>query len=184
MTASAPLPSTKYTKVAIALHWVIAILVLFLLFPGEELIEVERGQSLADWGPTAHASLGMLVLILTVVRIAWRLMHAAPPLPPMPAWQVKATAALHGLLYVLMLAIPLFGWMALAPFGAERLDPQAVTFFRLFPLDVWPNLGGWTAEMHEIGGTLAKILVILHVLAALKHQFIDKDGLMRRMMFR
>jgi cytochrome b561 len=175
----------KYNKVAIALHWVLAVLILFLLFPGHELIEVERGGSAADWGPTAHASLGMLVLILSLVRIAWRIANPAPPLPAtMPVWQVKATAAVHGLLYLLMIGIPLAGWLALAPWGAERLDADAVSFFKLVPLNILPNLGEWTSEMHEIAGTLAKILIAIHVLAALKHQFVDKDALMRRMMFR
>lgn len=185
MSATASLPSAKYTKVAIALHWIIAIMVLFLLFPGEDLIKVPRGQSVADWGPTAHASLGMLVLLLSLFRILWRVMHPAPPLPAgMPIWQVKATAAIHGLLYLLMLGIPLLGWLALAPYGAERLDPESITFFRLVPLNILPNLGEWAGELHEIGGTLAKILIAIHVLAALKHQFIDKDGLLRRMTFR
>lgn len=175
----------KYTKVAIGLHWVLAVLILFMLFPGEELIEVERGASVSGWQPTAHASIGLLVLILSVARIAWRLGHTAPPLPAtMPLWQVKATSAVHGLLYLLMIGIPLSGWLALAPWGAERLDPEAITFFKLVSLNMWPNLGVWTGEMHEMGGTLAKLLIALHVLAALKHQFIDKDGLMRRMMFR
>lgn len=183
-TLNAPSP-TRYNTVSIILHWLLALLILFLLFPGEELIEVERGQSAADWGPTAHASLGMLVLLLSLVRILWRLMHKAPPLSAaMPVWQVKATAAIHGLLYLLMLAIPLTGWLALAPWGAERLDANTISFFKLLPLNVMPDLGEWTAEVHEIAGKLAQILIAIHVLAALKHQFIDKDGLMRRMMFR
>lgn len=181
-TSSAPV---KYNPVAIALHWIIAVLMLYMLFPGHELIEVHKGETLSGWGPTAHASLGILILLLSLARIGWRLLHAAPPLPAtMPGWQIKATAVTHGLLYLLMLAIPLFGWLALAPFGAERLDPGAVTFFRLFPVDILPNLGEWTGELHEITGNLAKILIGIHVLAALKHQFIDKDGLMRRMSFR
>lgn len=185
MTVKVTTASTRYNRVSIVLHWVLAVLILFLLFPGHELIEVHRGQSVAGWGPTAHASLGMLVLMLSVLRIVWRISHAAPPLPAsMPTWQVKATTATHGLLYLLMLGIPLAGWLALAPWGTERLDSHAITFFQLVPLNVWPDLGEWTSELHEIGGTLAKILIAIHVLAALKHQFIDKDGLMRRMMFR
>ncbi len=185
MTATLATTPAKYTKVAITLHWVLAVLVLYLLFPGHELIEVRRGESLTGWGPTAHASLGILVLLLTVFRIAWRVANPPPPLPAtMPAWQVTASHALHAGFYVLMLAIPLFGWLALAPFGAERLDPQAITFFNMVALNFMPNFGHWTEEAHEISGTLAKALIALHVLAALKHQFIDKDGLMRRMMFR
>jgi cytochrome b561 len=174
----------KYNKVAIALHWIIAVLMVFMLTLGEDLIELRKGESLSAWGPSAHASLGILVLALSVLRIVWRIMNPAPPLPPMPAWQVKATAAIHGMLYLLMLAIPLFGWLALAPYGAERLDADSISFFRLFSLNVLPNLGEWTGEAHEITGNLAKILIIIHVLAALKHQFIDKDNLLRRMTFR
>jgi len=185
MTATSALPSVKYTKVAIALHWIIAVLMLYMLFPGDELIEVPRGETMSLWGPTAHASLGILVLILTLVRIAWRLGNPPPPPPAgMPGWQITATAVVHGILYLLMLAIPLFGWFALAPYGAARLDANAVSFFWLFPVNVMPDIGGWTGEVHELTGNLAKILIGIHVLAALKHQFIDKDGLMRRMTFR
>lgn len=68
--------------------------------------------------------------------------------------------------YLLMLGIPLAGWLALAPWGADRLDADTITFFSLLPLNVWPDLGHWTSEMHEIGGTLAKLLIAIHVLAA------------------
>ncbi len=177
--------SEKYTKVAIALHWVIAILMIFMLFFSEDLIKVPRGSSLADWGPTAHASIGLLILLLSVVRIGWRLSNPPPPLPTnMPYWQVMATQVSHAGFYLLLIAIPLLGWFAMAPYAAEHTDPQAVTFFKLFAVDIMPDIGGWTIEAHDIVGKLAMFLLFLHVLAALKHQFIDKDGLMRRMMFR
>lgn len=184
MSTTPSLQLEKYNKVSIALHWIIAVLMIYMLTLGEDLIKVHKGESLSAWGPTAHASLGILVLLLSVFRIVWRIMNPAPPLPPMPGWQVKATAAIHGLLYLLMLAIPLFGWLALAPYGAERLDANAISFFRLFPVNFLPNLGEWTGEAHELTGNLAKILIIIHVLAALKHQFIDKDNLIRRMTYR
>lgn len=174
----------KYNNVAIALHWIIAILMIYMLILGEDLIKVPRGETLSLNGPTLHASLGILVLVFSVLRIIWRIMNPAPPLPPMPVWQVKATAALHGLLYVLMLAIPIFGLLALGPYGAERADADAVSFFWLFSVNVFPNLGDWAGDAHEISGTIAEILIVIHVLAALKHQFIDKDNLIRRMTFR
>ena len=173
---------TRYTKTAIWLHWLMAALIVFMLFPGEELIEVRRGGDLSDWQPTAHASFGMLVLILTLVRIVWRFAYPAPALPAsMSDWQKKASHALHGLFYVLMLALPLSGLLALQPFGAERLNAEAVSFFKLFSLYGLPNFGEWTEEAHELAGQATKILLALHIIAALKHQFWDKDGLMSRM---
>lgn len=174
--------SERYSLVAIFLHWTIAALILFLLFPGEDLIKVPRGASMASWQPTAHASFGILVLILSLTRIAWKLTHKAPDLPlGMPRWQVIATHAVHGLFYVLIIVMPLTGWLALSPYGAERLDAEAVTFFKLFSLYSMPNLGEWTGSAHELSGKLMQLLLLLHVGAALKHQFWDRDGLLRRM---
>jgi cytochrome b561 len=172
----------RYTSTAIWLHWIIAILIVFLLFPGHELIEVQRGGDLSGWQPSAHASLGLLVLLLSAVRIFWRVMHKAPPLPGhMPRLQVVASHALHGLFYVLMLALPLTGLMALQSFGADRLNPEAVSFFKLFSLYGLPDLGEWTSEAHDVAGNATKLLLALHVAAALKHQFWDRDGLLKRM---
>jgi cytochrome b561 len=67
------------------------------------------------------------------------------------------------------------------PYGAERLDVDKVVFFNLFPVAFMPNLGAWTMSAHEILGNIAKALIILHVIAALKHQFWDKDKLLQRM---
>lgn len=184
MSTATAIQPEKYNRVAIFLHWIIAALMIYMLTLGEELMEVREGETLSLYGPTLHASLGILVLLLSAVRIAWRIINPAPPLPPMAAWQVKATAAIHGMLYLLTLVIPLLGLLAMAPYGLERLDADKVSFFWLFPVNLFPNLGEWTAELHEITGNLAKILIILHVLAALKHQFIDRDNLIRRMTFR
>jgi cytochrome b561 len=165
---------TRYNRVAVILHWVIALLIVFLLFPGEDLIQVPRGGDLSDWGPSAHASLGITVLLLTLVRIAWRITHKpAPYNPPLPRWQKIASESVHGLFYVLMLALPLSGLFALQNFGAERVNPEAVSFFKTVSLYGLPNLGHWTEEAHEIAGNIAKALLALHVLAALKHQFLD-----------
>ena len=174
---------SRYTAVAITLHWVIAILMIFMLFPGEDMIKVERGASLGSWEPTAHASVGLLVLILSILRVIWRLVNPPPALPPMPDWQILATKALHGLFYVLLIAIPLTGWLAIVPYGAERLDVEMVTFFKIFSVAILPNLGDWSSEVHELLGTLAKLLLFIHVLAALKHQFWDRDGTLTRMWY-
>jgi cytochrome b561 len=165
---------TRYNRVAVVLHWVIALLIVFLLFPGHEWMEVRPGGDVSGWQTTAHASLGMLVLLLTGIRVWWRLRHRpAPHQPALPRWQNIAAEATHGVFYVLMVGLPLTGLLALQTFGAERANPEAVQFFNLFSLYGLPNLGGWTEDAHELAGTAAKALLALHVLAALKHQFLD-----------
>lgn len=172
----------SYSKTAIILHWVTAIVMIGMLVFGEDLIKVARGTSLAGWQPTAHASIGIVVLLLGFARVFWRLGHPAPPMPvTIAGWQVKASHATHWVFYVLMIGIPLMGLFAIVPYGAERLDVEQVTFFKLFSVAVMPNLGEWTGEAHELLSKLAQILVVVHIVAALKHQFWDKDNLMSRM---
>ncbi len=175
-----PAPVTRYTRVASLLHWIMAALMIFMLFFSEDLIKVPRGSSLADWGPSAHASFGILVLLLVIVRLLWRMGNPPPPDLPMSRPQQIASHAIHHSLYALMVLIPIFGLLAIVPYGEARVDVDQVTFFKLFPVAFLPNIGGWTGEVHEILGKIADGLVILHVLGALKHQFWDKDGIMQR----
>ena len=172
----------RYTKVAIWLHWITAALMIFMLVWGEDLIKVRRGESLAGWQPSAHATIGVLILLLAVARLLWRASNPPPALPSgMSSFERLASHATHGAFYVLMIAIPVLGLLALVPFGETHTDVEQVQFLRLFSLNFMPNLGEWSLEAHEIAATLAKLLVILHVLAALKHQFWNKDGLLKRM---
>lgn len=173
---------SKYTKTAIWLHWIVAILMIGMLVIGEDFIRVPRGTSLAGWGPSAHASVGIMILLLGLARIFWRLANPPPALPPtMPRWQAIASHISHWAFYALMIAIPVAGLLAIVPYGAARLDVDQVKFLQLFPVALMPNLGDWTMDAHEILSTVAEILVIVHVIAALKHQFWDKDGLLSRM---
>jgi cytochrome b561 len=174
----------RYTTTAIWLHWITAAIMIFMLFLSEDLIRMPRGAAIGplDWGPTAHGSFGFLVLLLALARLFWRMGHKPPPDVPMPRWQQIASHATHHLFYVLMIAIPLFGLLALAPYAVEHSGADTnVVFFNMFSLAFMPNLGEWTGEVHELLGKLAQILVIIHVIAALKHQFWDKDGLLARM---
>jgi cytochrome b561 len=174
--------TARYTKLAIWLHWIVAIMMIFMLVFGEDYIRVPRGASLADWGPSAHASFGILILLLGLARLFWRLGNPPPALPSaMPRWQVLASHATHWAFYALMIAIPVFGLLAIVPYGAARLDVDQVSFFKLFPVAFMPNLGDWTMDGHELLSKVAEALVIIHVIAALKHQFWDKDGLLSRM---
>jgi cytochrome b561 len=173
---------SKYTKPAIWLHWVVAIMMIAMLTIGEDFIKVPRGASLSDWGPSAHASFGIMILLLGLARLFWRLGNPPPALPvTMPRWQVLASHATHWAFYALMIALPVMGLLAIVPYGEARLDVEQVTFFKLFPVAFLPNLGEWTMEGHELLSKVAEALIIVHVIAALKHQFWDKDGLLSRM---
>jgi len=175
----------RYSAVAIALHWIIAILMIFMLFPGEDLIKVDEDQSLAGFGPSLHASIGITILILSVARLGWRLIDPPPPLPAhMKPLEATAAHGAHLAFYVLMIGLPLTGWMALAPYAAERFDGDQVSFFGLFAANVMPNLGETPGDLHEVAGKAAIALIALHVLAALKHQLWDRDGLLSRMLWR
>jgi cytochrome b561 len=174
--------SSRYTKPAIWLHWITAVLMIFMLFFGDDFIRVPRGESLSGWEPSAHATFGILILLLALARLFWRIANPPPALPvSIPRWQRTISHATHWAFYFLMLAIPMMGLLAIVPFGAQRLDVQDVTFFNLFPVAFLPNFGGWTVQAHGLLANVAQALVLLHVAAALKHQFWDKDGLIGRM---
>jgi cytochrome b561 len=115
--------SLRYTNTMVWLHWITALLMIFMLFWGEELMEVRRGQSLANWQPSAHASIGALILLLAIARLLWRAGHPPPPLPQTTTrFEEIASRLTHGAFYGLMIAIPVLGLMALAPFwpGTRR----------------------------------------------------------------
>jgi cytochrome b561 len=176
---------SRYTKPAIWLHWIIAILMLFMLFMQlftDNYIRVPVGGSLAGWKPSAHASIGIMILLLGLARLFWRLGNP-PPAPPttVPRWQVLVSQATHWTFYALMIALPVTGMLAIVPYGAERLNLQDVTFLNLFSVAFMPNLGSWTGAAHELLTNVAKVLVLAHALATLKHQFWDRDGLLARM---
>lgn len=183
------LPKTRYDLVSMLIHWVTAALMIFMIFFGEELMEMgeegeEAGEALAGtFGPSLHVSIGLTILVLTVLRLLWRAGHPAPPNPAtMKRYEVIGSKAVQGLFYLLMIGIPLTGWFAFAGFLSEEPAMAAVRFFGLMPVPAAPNLGEPMKEIHEIGSNAAMVLLGLHVLAALKHQFIDRDGVMGRML--
>jgi cytochrome b561 len=171
--------ATHYTRTAVALHWSIAGLIFAAVFMGWTMTEmaISPGKlKLYNY----HKWVGVTVLALAVVRVLWKLTHRAPPLLPMPRWQQIAAHAGHGLLYVLMLVVPLSGWVY------SNASGYPVVYLGKLPL---PNLvernrelaAQWV-EVHEVLATALVVLVVLHVLAALQHQFINKDKTLRRML--
>ena len=168
--------AVRYTRVAMWLHWVIAALVVANLTIG-----LLRGPvpALGALMP-AHQAIGLTVLALTLVRIAWRLGHRPPPLPTeIPGWQRFASATVHAALYLLLLAMPATGWLLVS--GGER---RPLTWFGLFPLPYLPATPAAADAgdaAHVVLGWLMLALVALHVAAALYHRLVLRDGVLGRM---
>jgi cytochrome b561 len=167
---------SRYGAVSQWLHWLTVGLVAVLVIGGKAGdIEPREGGVLY----VLHTSLGLLVAMLVAARLVWRVI-TPPPLAPARQSRLATQAAhgLHGLFYLLLLALPLSGWLAACEKGGE------VSFFGLATLPVWRAAadGDVFEEMHEVLGNLLLILVALHVLAALKHHFIDRDQVLSRML--
>ena len=168
----------RYTRVAIALHWLIAALILFNLWLGLAHDSLPR-----DWKVMpVHKAVGITVLALTLVRIGWRIAHPAPPLPDtVPRWERLAAHANHFGFYALMLLIPLTGWAMVS--GTDKRRP--LDWFGVFDIPYLPvsnAVGGVGHELHEVLGWLMIALIVLHVAAALKHHFVSRDAVLTRML--
>lgn len=168
----------RYTQTAMALHWLSAL----LIFCGFSLGLFMTG---LEFSPAKfryyawHKWIGITIFLLAALRLAWRASHPAPALPAtMPAWQVSATRIAHASLYALMLAIPLSGWVYSSATGVS------VVYLGVLPL---PDLVPKDREsakvlllVHQsLNFTLAAV-VVTHVAAALKHQFVDGDDIVSR----
>jgi cytochrome b561 len=168
-----------YTRTAISLHWLVAGLVVCAFALGWVMTDLAISPlrvKMFNW----HKWVGMTILALAAIRTLWRLTHPAPPLLPMPAWQRVSAHALHGLLYVLMFAIPLSGW------AYSNATGYPIVYLGLLRL---PNLvernkqlGVQLQELHEALGWVLLGVVVIHALAALKHHFVDRDDTLKRMM--
>lgn len=170
---------TKYDAVAMTLHWVVAGLMIYMLFFGEDLI---RHQS-SPASPSLHASLGISILALTVVRLLWRIANPPPPLPAgMTALETWLSKAMHHAFYFLLILLPLTGWLAVPGEVGRHSYLADLTYFNWFSLPMAPSLGLPVGGLHALLSKVGIGLLALHVLAALKHQFINRDGLIGRML--
>ena len=190
MSAVIPRPATRYTGTAMALHWIVAVLI---------LVNVALGLT-ADYFPESairsvidlHKSIGITVLGLVILRVLWRVAHRPPDMPATysPLERLSAHAA-HAALYLLILALPISGWMH---DSAWKLAPtHPMTLYGLVP---WPRIG-WieTVEpvekehlhtilyaVHAYAAYALYALLALHVIGALKHQFWDREPELQRML--
>lgn len=172
-------PSHRYTAVAIALHWLMALMIVASLAVGLTMARMAMSPTrlqLYNW----HKWAGVLILTLAVVRLLWRLSHRPPMLPPMPAWQHAAARGSHAALYLLFFAVPLLGWAYSSAAGFQ------VVLFGVLPLPDWVpadrELAQAVKPWHGRLAWLLGALAAMHVAAAWKHQLVDRDGLINRML--
>lgn len=171
---------SKYSKTAIALHWIIAILVVSNVVLVSMAEDLPRAARAAYMNP--HKAIGVSILLLSLFRLFWRMGHKPPPMPDaITGWQAKLGRAVHVLFYFLIIAVPLSGWLM------SSAHPQAppISFFGLFditmPVAKSEGLSDIGHEAHEILTKPLVILIFLHVIGALKHQFADRLPFIQRM---
>lgn len=173
---------TRYHSIAIALHWLMALLLICGFALGLYMVDLKFSpQKLTLY--SYHKWIGVSIFAFAILRVFWRLTHQPPPLPAsVPRWQVAASNATHWLLYVFLLAAPLSGWLFSSASGVPTV-PFGIAALQL------PDL---IEKNRELAGTLKFVhlsitysfaaLVALHVAAVLKHILIDRDGILRRML--
>ena len=170
----------RYDRVAMLLHWLVAALIVAAFALGVVMVDIPGLTPTKLKYFSWHKWLGVTVLLLAALRLLWRLRHGAPRAVEMPAWQRRAATMLHVLLYALMFAVPLSGYFYSLAAGVP------VVYLGVLPLpvliDADPVLKPVLKELHEVLVYTMLAFVLLHVAAAIKHQWIDRDGLLRRMM--
>ncbi|MGP8474530.1 cytochrome b [Burkholderia sp. Bp9004] len=178
---SPPASPARYAHTAIALHWLIALLIVCGFALGWVMTDIP------GFTPTKlkyfswHKWIGVTVFALAVVRVLWRATHLPPPLPGgTPAWQRAVSHGVHMLLYVLMIVIPVTGYLYSSASNIPVVYLGIVPLPRLIDPD--PALKETFKTLHVSLNYILLSLVAMHVLAALKHQLLDRDGLLSRML--
>jgi cytochrome b561 len=170
----------RYDSVAMSLHWTIALLMIFMVLFGENLMD--RHQT-GTYYASIHASTGITILLLSLFRLFWRWRNPPPPLPKsMKPWEIMLSKVTHIFFYAMMIGLPLSGWLAFSGLVVKHPNFIGTSYFGLINVIQIPAAASIPFDaIHNLGGNLMIALIALHVLAALKHQFIDKDGVLKRM---
>ncbi|TCS41124.1 cytochrome b [Reinekea marinisedimentorum] len=174
---------SRFKKLSIptmVLHWSVALLMITATTVGIIMEQMERSPEQREI-MNIHKSIGLLILVLALARIIWRVKEGKlPSLGAMPRWQEISAASVHGLLLLLTVVMPISGIMMSVSHG------RAISFFGV-PVIPSSNLDvAWLDQLAHVihgGGKWAIIIIVsVHVVAAIKHQFIDKDGTLSRML--
>jgi cytochrome b561 len=174
----------RYGAVAMSLHWLLALMIVGSLGVGLYMHDLPFSPlrlKLYNW----HKWAGITILLLSALRLLWRLSHRPPALPAkvfaaMPSWQRQAHSMIHTMLYLLFFAVPLTGWAYSSAAGFQ------IVWFGVLPLPDWVSVNKELADavlkpLHAACALSLGALVLLHIAATLKHQLVDRDGLFWRM---
>ena len=188
-THESPREGGRYSTVSILLHWTIALAIVGQIFLGWRMTDLPRGTAQFELFQL-HKSVGISILLLSLVRLGWRLTHPAPPLPAhMRGWERLLARATHVAFYVAMIGMPLLGWalVSASPYSIPTMLWDAIP---------WPHLP-WLAELspaakkqtadaletvHSKGAWVIIGVLALHVAGALKHHVRDRDTVLWRML--
>ena len=170
--------SDRYTRTAVALHWLVAVIVIGQFAWGWWMQDIpKQPPGLRADAFNLHKSIGLVLLALMLVRLGWRIAHPAPPLPAMPAWEARLAKATHVVLYVALIVMPVAGYLG------SVFSGYPVKWFGL-TLPAWgwkdPALKDWMSAVHLTTSWVLLFATALHVAGALKHA-IARDGVMSRM---
>ena len=169
----------RYSSAAIALHWLTAVLIVANLSLGLSMVPLPISPRKLQWY-IWHKWIGITVFVLTWVRLGWRWGHPAPPRVAMPNWQRRAAAVTHVLLYVLLLVIPISGWLYSSATGVQVVYLGVVPLPDLVPKD--KALASLLKAVHVSLNFMMFALVCVHTLAALKHHYVDRDAVLVRIL--
>lgn len=191
--------ATRYSRVAMALHWLIALCVIAMVPMGVWMsgaINDPDSQQTAYRVFQLHKSIGFTILALTLARLVWRLTHPVPPFPSgMKGWEKFTARAVHAAFYAILLLMPLSGWIYVSTGWSATTDSPldvATSYFGMFPIphlefvasapeDARRGVAFGMLGIHSMIAWGAVVLIVLHVGAALKHQFVDRDGVLGAM---
>lgn len=170
----------RYTRTAVGLHWLIALAIIATFTLGLYMTGLQLSPTklkIYAW----HKWAGVTIWLLVWVRVFWRMTHRPPELPTtMPRWQQTAATLMHMLIYLLMIAIPISGWLMSSAKGFQTV------YFAIVPLPdlVAKNkaLGDQLATLHEVLNFTMAGLILAHAAAAIKHHIIDHDEVLVRML--
>jgi cytochrome b561 len=169
----------RYDRTAIALHWVTAILIVANLTLGVSMVGLPISPRKLHWY-LWHKTIGLTIFVLTSARLGWRALHPPPPHVVMPRWQQRASAVSHASLYALLFLIPISGYLYSSATGVQVVWMGLVPLPNLVPKD--KALGDALRIVHVTLNSLLVGVLLVHVAAALRHHFVDRDTVLARML--
>lgn len=172
---------SRYSTGAMLFHWTIAVLVIvnWRLAEAGEHAAIDADKAFF-WGQ--HKAVGITILVLSVLRLGWRLMHKPPPMSDLvPKWQRVLGKTVHVIFYVMLIGLPIGGWLTISYYGSD-IDYWGLFTIPGLPVEPDMEAGKAIGGQHAAGAKLLLALVALHTLGALKHTFVDKVNGIGRML--